>query len=48
MSKNIKIPKGEKIIEGEYPSLDYPLIIKPPCEGSSVGCHLVRNKNEFF
>ena len=46
--QNIKIPKGEKIIEGEYPSLDYPLIIKPPCEGSSVGCHLVRNKNEFL
>ena len=45
---NIKIPKGEKIKEGDCPSIDFPLIIKPPTEGSSVGCHLVKNKNEFL
>lgn len=44
---NIKIPLGEKIKRGDFPSIDYPLIIKPPTEGSSVGCHLVKNEYEF-
>ena len=45
---NIKIPLGEKIKRGDLPSIDYPLIIKPPTEGSSVGCHLVKNEYEFL
>jgi len=48
IENNIKVPKGEKIKKDNFPSIDYPLIIKPPSEGSSVGCHLVKNENEFL
>ena len=48
IKNNIKVPQGEKIKKGNFPSIDYPLIIKPPSEGSSVGCHLVKNENEFL
>lgn len=44
---NIPIPLGEVIENSSELSLSFPVIIKPPTEGSSIGCYLVRNKKDW-
>ncbi len=39
--KGIPIPLGEVLNISGVRTLPFPLVVKPPCEGSSVGCHLV-------
>lgn len=42
VEKQVPTPASEVIHAGQQPSLPLPLVIKPPCEGSSVGVEIVR------
>ena len=44
---NVPTPLSETIAAGEMPSLPVPCVIKPPCEGSSVGVHIVYDAAEL-
>ncbi len=49
--QGIPIPEGEVLIDSASRTLALPLVVKPPREGSSVGCHLVFKEeswNEAF
>ena len=42
LEKNgVPVPAGEVVKVSKDRSIPVPLVVKPPCEGSSVGCHLV-------
>lgn len=43
----VPTPKSEVITAGQLPSIPVPCVIKPPCEGSSVGVQIVRNAAEL-
>jgi len=40
----IPVPKGEVLDSPGQRSIPVPLVVKPPCEGSSVGCHIVKEE----
>lgn len=40
-------PRSEVIHAGERPSFSEPLVIKPPCQGSSVGVEIVREPGQL-
>lgn len=42
VAAGVPTPKSEAIAAGTQPSLPVPCVIKPPCEGSSVGVQIVR------
>lgn len=42
VAAGVPTPKSEVIAAGTQPSLPVPCVIKPPCEGSSVGVQIVR------
>jgi D-alanine-D-alanine ligase len=44
---NVPTPLSETIAAGEMPTLSVPCVIKPPCEGSSVGVHIVYDAAEL-
>lgn len=44
---NVPTPLSETIAAGEMPTLPVPCVIKPPCEGSSVGVHIVHDAAEL-
>ena len=44
---NVPTPMSETIAPGEMPTLPVPCVIKPPCEGSSVGVHIVHEAAEL-
>ena len=44
---NVPTPRSETIAAGEMPTLPVPCVIKPPCEGSSVGVHIVYDAAEL-
>ncbi len=44
---NILVPIGEVINSPTDLTIPFPIVIKPPTEGSSIGCHLVKNQKEF-
>ena len=44
----IPIPRGEVLKVSAFRSISFPLVVKPPREGSSVGCHLVAEEKEWF
>ena len=44
---NVPTPLSETIAPGEMPTLPVPCVIKPPCEGSSVGVHIVYEAAEL-
>ena len=44
---NVPTPLSETIAPGEMPTLPVPCVIKPPCEGSSVGVHIVHESAEL-
>lgn len=44
---NVPTPLSETIAPGEMPTLPVPCVIKPPCEGSSVGVHIVHEASEL-
>lgn len=48
LEKNgIPLPTGEVITAAEDRTIPVPLVVKPPREGSSVGCHLVFDESEW-
>ena len=47
--ENVKTPGGETLT-GSYDKpvdIDFPCVVKPPSEGSSVGVHIVQNADEW-
>lgn len=45
--KGIPVPESELLHIGQKRSLELPVAVKPPREGSSVGCHLVFEETEW-
>lgn len=43
----VPTPRSETIAAGGMPTLPVPCVIKPPCEGSSVGVHIVHDAAEL-
>jgi len=46
-SAGVPTPRWERIAASARPSLPFPLVIKAPREGSSVGVHIVRTEEEL-
>jgi len=40
-ANGIPVPRGEVLVDSADRKIPFPVVVKPPCEGSSVGCHLV-------
>ena len=43
----VPVPKGEVLKHASDRTLPLPLVVKPPCEGSSVGIHLVFDEADW-
>lgn len=43
----VPVPKSETLRAGQARTLPLPVVVKPPREGSSVGCHLVFQEPEW-
>lgn len=43
----IPIPRGEVLKTSATRTIPLPLVVKPPCEGSSVGCYLVFEEQDW-
>ncbi len=43
----IPVPAGEVLTDAAARTLPLPLVVKPPCEGSSVGCHLILEEAQW-
>ena len=43
----VPTPKSETILAGQMPTIPVPCVIKPPCEGSSVGVQIVHTAEEL-
>jgi len=43
----IPVPESETVRAGQPHSLSLPLVVKPPRQGSSVGCHIVFEESEW-
>jgi D-alanine-D-alanine ligase len=43
----VPTPRWEILRAGEYPTLPLPMVIKAPCQGSSVGVHLIHSEAEI-
>lgn len=46
-SSGLRVPLYEETGRGQALKMDYPLVVKPSSEGSSVGVSIVRNEEEF-
>jgi D-alanine-D-alanine ligase len=46
-ASGIPVPRGEVLSNSEGRSIPFPLVVKPPREGSSVGCHIVRKESDW-
>ncbi len=44
---NVVTPEWEVIEVGQRPKIPVPLVVKPPCQGSTVGVVIVKNESEF-
>ncbi|MBI9020409.1 MAG: D-alanine--D-alanine ligase [Verrucomicrobia bacterium] len=44
---DIPVPESETLRAGQPRSLSLPLVVKPPRQGSSVGCHIVFEESEW-
>lgn len=47
VAANVPTPASEIIKPGELPKMSVPLVVKPACEGSSIGVHLVRAQEDL-
>ena len=45
--KGVPVPESEVLRRGEKRTLSLPLVVKPPRQGSSVGCHLVFEERDW-
>jgi D-alanine-D-alanine ligase len=43
----VQVPESEVLCRSEKPSMKTPVAVKPPRQGSSVGCSLVFNESEW-
>jgi len=43
-ANGIPVPRGEVLRVSADRAIPLPLVVKPPCEGSSVGCHIVSSE----
>ncbi len=43
----VPVPESEVLRRGDVRTLPLPLAVKPPCQGSSVGCHLVFDEADW-
>lgn len=43
----LPVAAGEVLGAMDSVSLPFPVVVKPPCEGSSVGCHVVRTEEDW-
>lgn len=43
-TNGIPVPKGELLVSSTDRTIPVPLVVKPPREGSSVGCHIVTSE----
>jgi D-alanine-D-alanine ligase len=43
----VPVPNGELLTDRSSRTIPFPLVVKPPREGSSVGCHLVFNEQDW-
>ncbi|MFN2509699.1 MAG: D-alanine--D-alanine ligase, partial [Chthoniobacterales bacterium] len=43
----VTTPEWEVIRAGQRPSMNLPLVVKPPREGSTVGVHIVKEEEEL-
>lgn len=48
LGKGIPVPQSEVLRAGGVRTLPLPVAVKPPREGSSVGCHLVFDEDEWM
>ncbi len=49
VSEGIKTPAFQVLYNREDKRMiDYPLVVKPPCEGSTIGINIVFNDDEFY
>ena len=44
---NVPVPRGEVIAKASDRTIPVPCVVKPPREGSSVGCHLVFKESDW-
>src|SRR5438309_3292908 len=44
---NVVTPEWEVIEVGQRPKIPVPLVVKPPCQGSTVGVVIVKNESEL-
>jgi D-alanine-D-alanine ligase len=44
---NVVTPEWEVIEVGQRPKIPVPLVVKPPCQGSTVGVVIVKNKSQL-
>ena len=44
---NVVTPEWEVIEVGQRPKIPVPLVVKPPCQGSTVGIVIVKNESEL-
>jgi D-alanine-D-alanine ligase len=47
VAHHVPTPKSEVLRDGNRPTLDLPLVVKAPREGSSVGVYIVKNPDEL-
>lgn len=47
IAAGVPTPRSEIIRKGQRPTLSLPCVIKPPCEGSSVGVQIVKEESEL-
>ncbi len=45
--QNVETPEWEIIRAGEHPKMSVPLVVKPPCQGSTVGIVIVKSEDEL-
>lgn len=47
VAAGVPTPRSETITAGQMPTIPVPCVIKPPCEGSSVGVQIVKDAAEL-
>lgn len=47
IAHQVPTPLSETLTAGQKPTLPLPCVVKPPCEGSSVGVHIVHTPEEL-
>jgi D-alanine-D-alanine ligase len=46
IAAGVPTPPYEVLHKGEQPSLPFPCVIKPSCQGSAIGVHILREENQ--